>query len=89
MHQLQLLVQSPIHVPPVQRVLKHCGTHKHIYINIYIHTHVIQNNLSRTPQLVGFAHQLGYKKALDGIMNSCYHKKYVSAGYLYNKNKFG
>ena len=21
---------SPIHVPPVQRVLKHCGVHKHI-----------------------------------------------------------
>ena len=21
---------SPIHVPPVQRVLKHCGAHKHI-----------------------------------------------------------
>ena len=22
---------SPIHVPPVQRVLKHCGAHKHYY----------------------------------------------------------
>ena len=28
---------SPIHVPPVQRVLKHCGAHKHIYINIHAH----------------------------------------------------
>ena len=45
---------SPIHVFPIQRVLKHCGAHKHIY------THVIQNNL-RTPQLVGFACQLGCK----------------------------
>ena len=26
---------SPIHVPPVQRVLKHCSAHKHI-ICIYI-----------------------------------------------------
>ena len=26
---------SPIHVPPVQRVLKHCGAHKHIYIILY------------------------------------------------------
>ena len=45
---------SPIHVFPIQRVLKHCGAHKHIYIIIYkyIHTHVIQNNL-RTPQLAG------------------------------------
>ena len=45
---------SPIHVFPIQRVLKHCGVHKHIYIyiNIYIHMHVIQNNL-RTPQLAG------------------------------------
>ena len=26
---------SPIHIPPVQHVLKHCGAHKHIlYINI-------------------------------------------------------
>ena len=24
---------SPIHVPPVQRVLKHCGVHKHILYN--------------------------------------------------------
>ena len=36
---------APIHVSPVQRVLKHCGAHKHII-------HTIQNNL-RTPQLVG------------------------------------
>ena len=54
---------SPIHVFPIQRVLKHCGAHKHIYINIiYIHTHVIQNNL-RTPQLAGFACQLGCNNA--------------------------
>ena len=26
---------SPIHVFPIQRVLKHCGAQKHIYINIY------------------------------------------------------
>ena len=51
---------SPIHVFPIQRVIKHCGVHKHIYINIYIHTQVIQNNL-RTPQLAGFARQLGCK----------------------------
>ena len=39
---------SPIHVFPIQRVLKHCGAaHKHL----------------RTPQLVGFARQLGCKKA--------------------------
>ena len=25
---------SPIHVFPIQRVLKHCGGHKHIYIYI-------------------------------------------------------
>ena len=34
---------SPIHVFPIQRVLKHCGVHKHninIYIiYIYIYTH--------------------------------------------------
>ena len=55
---------SQIHVPPIQRALKHCGAHKHvyyIYIYIYIYTHVIQNNL-RTPQLSGFARQLGCKK---------------------------
>ena len=51
---------SPIHVFPIQRVLKHCGAHKHnIYKYIY-NTHVIQNNL-RTPQLAGFARQLGCK----------------------------
>ena len=33
----------------------------YIYIYIYIYTHVIQNNL-RTPQLAGFARQLGCKK---------------------------
>ena len=55
---------SPIHVFPIQRVLKHCDAHKHTYIyiiNIYIHTHMIQNNL-RTPQLAGFACQLGCNK---------------------------
>ena len=51
---------SPIHVFPIQRVLKHCGTHKH---SLYIYMHVIQNNL-RTPQLAGFARQLGCKKQL-------------------------
>ena len=56
---------SPIHVFPIQRVLKHCGAHKHIYIYIYIYkTHVIQNNL-RTPQLAGFARQLGFKKTIS------------------------
>ena len=30
---------SPIHVPPVQRVLKHCGAHKHIY-NYYIYINI-------------------------------------------------
>ena len=25
---------SPIHVPPVQRVLKHCGAHKHTHTYI-------------------------------------------------------
>ena len=32
---------SPIHVFPIQRVLKHCGAHKHslLYIYIYIYTH--------------------------------------------------
>ena len=51
---------SPIHVFPIQSVLKHCGVHKHSYIYIYIYTHVIQNNL-RTPQLAGFARHLGCK----------------------------
>ena len=45
---------SPIHVFPIQCVLKHCGAHKH-------KTRMIQNDL-RTPQLAGFAHQLGCKK---------------------------
>ena len=40
---------SPIiDVPPIQRVLKHCGAYIHIYI--HTHTRVTQNNL-RTPQL--------------------------------------
>ena len=30
---------SPIDVPPIQRVLKHCGAYIHIYIYIYIYTH--------------------------------------------------
>ena len=51
---------SPIDVPPIQHVLKHCGAYIHIY-NIHTRTHVIQNNL-RTPQLAGFARQLGCKK---------------------------
>ena len=56
---------SPIHVFPIQHVLKHCGAHKHIYIYIYIYnTHVIQNNL-RTPQLAGFARQLGCEKMVS------------------------
>ena len=46
---------SPIHVLPIQCVLKHCGVH----IYIYIHMHVVK---TMTPQLVGFAHQLGCKK---------------------------
>ena len=50
---------SPIHVFPIQRVLKALWCAQ-TYIYIYIHTHVIQNNL-RTPQLVGFARQLGCK----------------------------
>ena len=32
---------SPIHVPPVQRVLKHCGAH----IHKYIYTHVVKTIL--------------------------------------------
>ena len=43
MDQLELVFPvasaSPIHVFPIQRVLKHCGAHKYL----------------RTPQLVGFA----------------------------------
>ena len=58
---------SPIHVPLVQRVLKHCGAHKHIYIYIYIYTHVIQNNL-RTAQLAGFARQLGCKNSSTSFL---------------------
>ena len=33
---IQVASALPIHVPPVQCVLKHCGAYKHIYI--YIHT---------------------------------------------------
>ena len=36
------------------------------YIYIYIYTHVIQNNL-RTPQLAGFARQLGCKNWLNWL----------------------
>ena len=64
---------SPIHVPPVQRVLKHCDAHKHIYIiyiYIYIYTHVIQNNL-RTPQLAGFARQLECKNVYNNTIQMC------------------
>ena len=43
-------------------------TNKYIYIYIYIYnTHVIQNNL-RTPQLAGFARQLGCKKPLKFVL---------------------
>ena len=28
---------SPIHVPPIQHVLKHCGAHKHYKYNIHTH----------------------------------------------------
>ena len=36
MYQLELVFQLLVHhVPPVQRVLKHCGVHKHIIL--YIH----------------------------------------------------
>ena len=59
---------SPIDVPPIQRVLSIVvRTYTYIYIYIHTHTHthththVIQNNL-RTPQLAGFARQLGCKK---------------------------
>ena len=38
------------------------------YIYIYIYTHVIQNNL-RTPQLAGFARQLGCNKKIKNIKN--------------------
>ena len=65
---IQVASVSPIHVFPIQRVLKHCGAHKHslyiyIYIYIHTHTHVIQNNL-RTPQLAGKARQLGCKNTI-------------------------
>ena len=68
---------SPIHVFPIQRVLKNCGAHKHslYYIYIYIHAHD-PNNL-RTPQLVGFAHQLGCKKISTTKL------ELVFANYLY------
>ena len=48
-------VASPIHVPPIQRVLKHCGGYIHNIIYIYIHP-------PRTPQLAGFARQMGMSK---------------------------
>ena len=56
---------SPIDVPPI-RVLKHCDVYIHIII--YIYTHVIQNNL-RTPQLAGFARQLGCKNKIFELVN--------------------
>ena len=58
---------SPIDVPPIQRVLKHCGAYIHIYIQ-----HVIQNNL-RTPQLAGEARQLGCKNALTDAFSKSNH----------------
>ena len=55
---------SPIDVPPIQCVLKHCGAYIHIYnIYIYIYTHARDQNNLRTPQLAGFARQLGCNKA--------------------------
>ena len=52
---------SPVHVPPVQCVLKHCGVH--IYINIHAHC---QYNL-RTPQLVGLPTSWGVLQYRDDI----------------------
>ena len=52
---IQVASASPIHVPPIQCVLKAFVVCTNIY-NI----HVIRNNL-RTPQLVGFAGKLGCK----------------------------
>ena len=42
---------SLIHVPPIQRVLKHCGAYIHniIYNIYYTHTHVIQNTPAAKP----------------------------------------
>ena len=42
-----ILVASPIHVPPIQHVLKHCRWHTHTHTHTYTHTHThtIQNNL--------------------------------------------
>ena len=58
-----MLSQSPAQVP-VKYVSVQCrgGAIAVLYgnINIYIHTHVIKNNL-RTPQLAGKARQLGCK----------------------------
>ena len=31
---------SPIHIFPIQHVLKHCGGHKHILYYIYLHNQV-------------------------------------------------
>ena len=77
---------SPIHVPPIQRVLKHCGAYIHIYIYIYIYTHVTQNNL-RTPQLAGFARQLGCKKSdflnLNLRFKSGFLTSYIIQPYMY------
>ena len=50
--------ESPIHVFQYVYLIKHCGAHKHS-----LYTHVIQNNL-KTPQLAGFACQLGCKSQL-------------------------
>ena len=70
---------SPIYVFPIQHVLKALWCAQ-TYIILYIHTHVIQNNL-RTPQLVGFAHQLGYKKMKILILNFIYNCKLYNSGY--------
>ena len=44
-------------------------TYIYIYIYIYIYTHVTQNNL-RTPQLAGFARQLGCKNDIMLVFTS-------------------
>ena len=69
MYQLELVfwLLVCLYFHAIQCVLKHCGAHKHVIIYIYIyiiyiHMYMIQNNLG-TPQLVGFACQLGCKTA--------------------------
>ena len=36
---IQVASVLPIHVPPVQCVLKHCGAYKHIYNYFLLYTH--------------------------------------------------